>query len=235
MKNYQIVLSDKLLGEFESFKKNRPVDTSLIMRLLNMYKAPHITNIAQLKRIGVEDVPLFMQLVQNGFKDQSLEELAGKTVYKIILEDNRDDYPYVSVSDSKLKNKYTITLAPGDSRANAISHIKGLLENAVDILVYDKYMTNNWKTTKKLFYEIIPRKSLNIFYTEEHLNTKASEIKKTCSEWSVKEDKTNKAYAKLHDRYLVIDRRVEIILTSGFDYLFDSSKELTIVIGEIGS
>lgn len=234
MNNYQIVLSDKLLGEFESFRKNRPVnDTSLFMQLLNMYKAPHITNIAQLKRIGVEDAPLFMQLVQNGFKDQSLEELAGETVYKIILSEEKDDYPYVSVSESRFKNRYTITHSPGDSRKKTIVYLQKLLEKAESIFIYDKHIKTRWQSCIMFFHEIIPKKPLAIFYTEGHLKTKESDIKSIFSGWSVKADRTNKTYSNLHDRYLVIDSKVEIILTSGFDYLFDSSKELTIIINEI--
>ena len=36
-----------------------------------------------------------------------------------------------------------------------------------------------------------------------------------------------------HDRYIMIDNNIEIILTSGIDYLFDTSKDFTYIIREI--
>ena len=40
----------------------------------------------------------------------------------------------------------------------------------------------------------------------------------------------NNNFLNLHDRYLIIDNKIEIILTSGFDYLFDNSKDFTYIV-----
>lgn len=47
-----------------------------------------------------------------------------------------------------------------------------------------------------------------------------------------KPDKTHKNYIKNHDRYIIIDDKLEIILSSGVDYLFDTGKDFTYVIRE---
>lgn len=36
-------------------------------------------------------------------------------------------------------------------------------------------------------------------------------------------------YRHHHDRYLLIDRQMEIVVTSGIDYLFDNDKECTLI------
>lgn len=47
--------------------------------------------------------------------------------------------------------------------------------------------------------------------------------------------KFKRQYRGMHDRYLVIDGEVEIILTSGIDYLFDDEKECTIIVRKLDS
>jgi len=37
----------------------------------------------------------------------------------------------------------------------------------------------------------------------------------------------------LHDRYLIIDGKIEIILTSGIDYLFSDDKECTMIVRKV--
>lgn len=61
--NYSIVLSDELLKEFYNFKHNKSCNNRTVEKLFNYYRAPHITNIEQLKRIGISDTTLFSQLI----------------------------------------------------------------------------------------------------------------------------------------------------------------------------
>ena len=59
--------------------------------------------------------------------------------------------------------------------------------------------------------------------------TRIKLLKNICKDWIIKEDKRN-TYKNYHDRYLLIDDKIEIILTSGFDYLFDENKEFTYIV-----
>jgi hypothetical protein len=44
---------------------------------------------------------------------------------------------------------------------------------------------------------------------------------------------TNPRYRKAHDRYVMIDSKMEVVITSGIDYLFDTNKECTLLVRKI--
>jgi len=64
-----------------------------------------------------------------------------------------------------------------------------------------------------------------------------AELKKICEDWNIKENldgEINNSYNELHDRYIIVDRKIQIILTSGIDYLIDTSKDFTYIIRKLG-
>ncbi|MFK5970661.1 MAG: hypothetical protein QM487_11155, partial [Candidatus Marithrix sp.] len=88
----------------------------------------------------------------------------------------------------------------------------------------------------KVFEEIVkifPEKKLTIIFyknkNKQPSQKKISELTNRCKGWTVKED-TKCTYDDCHDRYLLIDNQIEIILTSGFDYLFDKDKDFTYIV-----
>jgi hypothetical protein len=83
--DYSLVLSDALYREFHAFKHGQSHDSLMVEKLLNLYKPPLLTNIKQLRRIGIEDISLIAALASAGFVDQSLLDLCSKTFYKLIL------------------------------------------------------------------------------------------------------------------------------------------------------
>ena len=94
---YTIVLSDELLKAYYDFKKSKSVEQDIITKLFKYYISGHLTNCKQLETIGVEDEPLKQQLAPEGYIKQTLEELGEKTIYKFILNTERDDYPYINI------------------------------------------------------------------------------------------------------------------------------------------
>ncbi len=98
---FSVALCDDLQREYCRYKNGEDgINRNIINRILRYGAATSITNEAQLARIGyAPDSNLRMQLRKNSLKDQSVEELAGKTIYKIVLSDSRDDFPYVNVMD----------------------------------------------------------------------------------------------------------------------------------------
>jgi len=232
-----LVLSDDLLKEYYAFKHNKGGDSSDIEALLSFYK-PHITNIAQLKRIGITKKPILNRLLASGRTHQThtLLELADITKYKIILDKKRTDYPYVSISKDEIENNFSATYYKNQPRYKAREHIKALLKNAQHIFLYDKYFSNNWNSCnsyKNFFIELVPKKKLTIWYSDNHLVSIESKIKTIHKDWLIKKDSINKNHRDLHDRYIIIDSKIEIILTSGFDYLFDESKDFTYIIRDL--
>ncbi|CAA6811010.1 MAG: Unknown protein [uncultured Sulfurovum sp.] len=233
-----IVLDDELLKEFYEFKHNGSYDNETIQNLLHYYK-PHITNVAQLQRVGINNASLFAQLAQSNLTHQTPRGLCDKTTYKIILHKDKTYYPYVKISEDILENNYTSTFYKNVPRAKAQNHIKALLKDASRIFLYDTSIKKQWDTSKKFFLELVPRKNLNIFYVQfpeykSHLNhldkNHVKELKNICVDWSISKDMSNTEYENLHDRYLIIDSTIEVILTSGFDYLFDENKDFTYIV-----
>jgi hypothetical protein len=236
---YKIVLSDELLKEFYKFKRSSDFDKNLIEKLFNYYTGGELTNVAQLKRIGIDDTRLLSNLSKANpkYRDKTLEELCEETIYKFILNTERDDYPYINIHSDKIERNFTATYTKNESRQKTIEHIKALCKNAQYVFIYDKFI--NEEIIREIA-KILPKKRLNIIHTKIYNdNTKQWELnfsqtqitlfKNICKDWIIKEDRRN-TYKNYHDRYLLIDNQIEIILTSGFDYLFDENKEFTYIV-----
>ena len=224
---YTIVLSDELLKAYYDFKNAKDVDQNIITNLFKYYSR-HLTNIAQLKRIAIKvDDSFRKNLLRKGYTNQTLEELCEKTTYKLILNTEKNDYPYTNINADKIERNFTATYNKNESRDKTIRHIKALCRNAQYIFIYDKYM--NDKVIQKIS-NILPQKKLNIIYKNGQLSqTQISRLKKEGKNWKIQPDNKN-TYNDYHDRYLLIDNNIEIILTSGFDYLFDENKDFTYIV-----
>ena len=72
---------------------------------------------------------------------------------------------------------------------------------------------------------------LSLFFSSDP-GVLASQIKLISSDWKIKKN-TDPLYSNVHDRYLLIDNKIEVVITSGIDYLFDTSKECTLLVREI--
>lgn len=224
---YKIVLSDDLYEELFKFKRNANFNKKILEKLFNYYTGSELTNTAQLQRIKINDTRLASNLAKAGYKNQTLEELCEKTKYKLILNTERNDYPYININADTIERNFTATYNKNESREKIIKHIKALCRNANYIFIYDKHM--NDKVIKKIS-SILPQKKLNIIYKAKQLSqTQISNLKKECKDWKILQDSKN-TYDDYHDRYLLIDNNIEIILTSGFDYLFDENKDFTYIV-----
>ncbi|WP_027390281.1 hypothetical protein [Chrysiogenes arsenatis] len=232
---YRIVLEDDLLQEWYAFKHGKAHDKQCIEKLLHYYKPNHLTNVAQLGRMNVDDSALISQLASNQLISQSLEDLAQQTTYKIILSQHCSDFPRVNIHGDALGNNYVLSFQPGESRAKAHTHLQALLQEAQHIVIYDRYLKDAWGKAKNLF-ALFPRKKLTIELPKldsprlQLDKIHLSELKSMHQEgWTVK---TTATYPNHHDRYILIDNQLEIVITSGIDYLFDASKECTLIIRE---
>lgn len=232
--NAQIAIDDDLLKDFYLFKQGKPCDTKRVMQLLSYYK-PHLTCVDQLKRIGVNDASLLAQLASSDWIHQSIEELAQCTNLKLILTANASDYPYVNVAGGDaIEPNYTGTFK-NVPRSKAILHLKALCQNASSIYIYDpflkKYQERSTQTIMDGIFSLLPRNAITLYCDESSFSQATkSEWKRKNNQLNFRNVDTNSSYKGLHDRYLVIDRKVEIILSSGFDYLFDVQGDFTYVV-----
>jgi len=227
MVHFSIALDDNLFQHFYNFKHGNLYDKAIIERLLSLYKPCHITNVHQLQRLGIDDRPLLMQLTQTGLVSQTLEELTALTFYKILLSDKGTDFPIVNIFNKNLQNNYMITCQPGQDRANVADYLCSLFKGARNVMICDQYLGRNWSSSKKIF-SLFPKKTLSIFFVHEIEQQQKTELKNMCGSWRIKKN-IEFSYQNLHDRYLLIDKAMEIIITSGIDYLFDKSKECTVI------
>ena len=205
----------------------------MIEALLNLYKPKYITNIAQLKRINIDDTPLFSALAQQGGQKDSLEEMSKKTLYKLILSDDNNVFPYINIFNDEFENTFSSTQYKNNSRDKIKEHLQALLKDATNVFIYDKYFKDNWERTKE-FFQLAPKKNLTFFYKENHFDQQMiTEAKRICNQWKFKQDTATSTHTYLHDRYLRIDSKLEIIFTSGFDNLFDTSTDLTYIVRKL--
>lgn len=229
--NYSLVLSDSLYKEFHAFKHGRPHDAMLVEKMLHLYKPPLLTNFSQLKRLGIDDKPLINGLVSAGFINQDLDELSKHTLYKLILSHDCCDFPYVDINGDPIRSNYTLTCELGEKRSKIHAWLKALLAKASWVVLHDPYIIENWSTTKRFFENFFPFKPLTIHCTSSIPKEKIKEIKGVCEHWKLpRNEAVVRDFRKKHDRYLIIDNQVQVIMTSGIDYLFDEDKECTVIV-----
>ena len=140
MSEYSLVLSDELLKAYFEFKQGKLNNPRIIERLLNYYHSPHLTNVKQLQRIN-EGQDLLPQLAAQGFNVQTLENLVNQTYYKLILNTENSDYPYVNINNDKVEKNFSLTFRQGENRDKAIQLITALCADAKFILIFDKYFS----------------------------------------------------------------------------------------------
>jgi hypothetical protein len=255
--NGKVVLSDQLLVCYETYHANYSTEVApktirrRFERLLSSFEPPYITNLTQLKRIK-SDLPFerYQRLVEQfaniSIKDQSLEDMALMTTYKLILTDDgsQTELPYLNIKHKNMQKPYAVSLAAEQSRQALIIYLRTLCSSAQTVLICDNYIGKNWARTQSFFTQILPRKALNIEFVDTASTTSvhpqyynrqfitADYAKTIWSQWQVNK-KEQTQYNNRHDRYLLIDNKLEVMLSSGFDYLFNHNKEITCVFREV--
>ena len=242
MNGYSLVLENELLLEFEKFKRGLRCDKDIIEGILNYYKPAHLINKVQIEFLEENGITIDddekMLLLQSGFANLDLRQLSLQTRYKIILSSTNIDFPSVCIKNDKIQNVYTATFKATESRNKALEHFKALLSNADRILIYDKYINKNGF---EHFYTNCCHPSLNIIVSDEIFPNSRDASKKTdiityCNQYQQIQMQSINRYPQdsTHDRYILIEYSgnifMEIILTSGFEYLANTDKDFTYII-----
>jgi hypothetical protein len=228
---FSMCCEDDLLQEFIKFKHGESVNNDTIEKFLHYYK-PKI--LPTKEQFSILDNDLKSELVSSTHIYDDLSKALLKTIYKICLSNTKNDFPYVNINGDEIENNLTGTFK-SSSRGKAIAHIKALLENANYIVIYDQYMGNNFKSFKDFIEQCIPQKRLTLECFGLNQDQKTT-IKQIHNSYTVKDYSANNIspYQNgFHDRYILIDRKVEIILTSGIDYLMNNKKDFTYIIRKL--
>ncbi len=244
-RTYKVVLDDSLYEEYNAYKSpknDKLFSMDKIAQILKFSGGDILTNYAQYNRIDIpkEEAKQSALLKDTTNKNKSLMELAKGTEYKIILTDdkNKKNYPYVNINEDEIEMVLGGFIMRGMSRAKALDHIKNICADARNVVVYDNYFSGSDAKTQnnvKLLISILPtNRKLNIIYHQDpingpHFSDKCIDmINALAPKWSL----TDRVLPNHHDRYIVIDGKTEIILTSGFDHINNTITEFSYIIRE---
>lgn len=247
--DFSLAIDDDLANELCKFRSNQQCDVDIVEKTLHYYKVHPIFSKSYFTKYYT-DITMQRNLIQSNasINWDSIETISKNTIYKVILSSQRDvKFPYVSIYDDRIENNFTATFFKNEPREKALNHLKSLLENAKYIFVYDLYLVNNWDSFISFAQECFPKTQLNIFYPKEiDSNSKANPniVKLTqqqCSEiiqvgqslWSFKPDRNHQGFNNLHDRYLIIDNKIEVIFTSGIHHLINTDKDFTYIVRQL--
>lgn len=247
---YKLVLDNRLLILFERFKDGgfkEEIDNQKVIRLLSRIKLPYITNATQVEACKAELPTEFYESVQPGLvasatPGQTLEDLAQLTLHRIILTDTAKRFPYTNIDSSTFDANFSMTCHAAGPRDELLSHIKHLVDKAIRIHIIDIYL-----------HEAITRGNCNIetLFSDPAMEIVCYDIPKkrglpvnyrSLSSYLKSKKVTNKVIPKninfdnMHDRYLEIEHsthKYKILLSSGFEYLFCTKKEITCVFKEM--
>lgn len=250
--NGTLVLTDELLILLENHhclernEMHNKAERKRYNKLIKAYEPSYATNYDQLIRIKDQINPIrYQRLIEpiaknRGPKDESLKDLAQKTLFKLILtaDKNQKELPYYNIDQNNPCKALTYQCKSNESREPLKQYLQKLCQNAKKVLICDNYFASNWDKTQSLLLNTLPRKSLTIEYVETAQNTASTNNSENFNglnihnDWAIEEN-TDPQWQNRHDRYLIIDDKIEVLLSSGFDYLYRLNKELTCVFREI--
>lgn len=248
--NYSFVLEDELFREYHKYMNPEECvgegdiyNSRVIKELLSYHIKPFLYNKAQAERLNIY-MPreLEIQLQHKGVNNLRLEELAAHTFYQGILSTSKDSFPYVNIrsSSEKIRTVVAGSYYARESRQKAISHIKSLCKDAKEIVVFDKYLSATTSANAlDALSRILPQnKEVRIvIHNRDEYGGNGSIIydykdveRRLCGfyAWTIEEKELR--VNSHHDRYLVIDGKREIVVSSGFSYLGDDQKDVTYII-----
>ncbi len=246
-----IVLEEKLVEAFFDFYEDKKsVDKDLKLKLFRFLKPFNITR-EQLEKYysKISKLPDAMKIqamlnneywfvakkedfqdfsMENPFSAEIMEKLVEKSCYKILLVQQynaNSTIKEVNINELTAQFPYVEKIKKSESKKIAQAHLINLMKHAYKIEIIDRYCHKVLTQIQNLLKQANCLDTCDItIYTESTGNMSFALIDKKIKIKPYKD--------KLHDRYLIIDDKVEIILSSGFQYLFDDKKELTYIITE---
>jgi hypothetical protein len=246
-----LVLEDSLLIEYLMFSNNKNYNSYKVKKLFK-YCKPHISNISQLDRVkdNLPNIPLKRlksQLANKRLVNCNLLDLVQKTKIKIILSENKNNFPYVIINNDEFENNYTATYNRGENRKKVLKHIKSLIKSSDKIEIYDKYLLNDNQRNNteienhfsvKLISQIINNDiEFKVFCSNSSYNhsetvkisDRISFLKGLCDNFTFNHQNLNN-----HDRYIKIYKNnkqiYEIILSSGVYNILNKNKDFTYIL-----
>lgn len=244
MADMNVVLDDNLYQIYHFFKNRddeslKDLKTDKISKILHFSGNSVLTNLAQIDRLGLKiDGGFRKRLNYMTSKRHSLIELSKNTIYKIVLTDDtsKRDFPYVNINGDQIEMVLGGFVMQNQSREKAIDHLKSLCADAREIILYDRFFASDVSKENQnieILKNILPE-SRNITISYHKRGTESAHISEEGvaklsndrPRWNLQD----KLLKDNHDRYIIINNQIEIILTSGFDYLSNTGKEISYIV-----
>ncbi len=244
-----IVLEESLINEFFKFYYKDEYDEKIILNLFNHFKPFLITN-KQIEKIFPNDEILqkilstqipyceYIDTDNEPYSDEFYKEMLEKSKYKILLKKHHSsfsslNYHTICIEDNPT-HIYAKKFESSEKRDNAKKHIISLIKNADEITIIDKYLYNDTVIDNLLSWFISNdlKKDITINLQNGEQELQQTHIKQKFKKQGY-DDITCKTIDKnTHDRYIIIDKKISINLTSGVAYLFNNKKDFTYIISE---
>ena len=228
-RKYGMVLDHSLFVEYWKFRRGEGYNEPLVQKILTYFHNEFLTNVGQFEHNKVQiDRRFKYDLAKNGFISQNLQELAALTTYKIILTEGQTNFPYVNIDECRFKPAITTFYAGDAERQAALDYLRNLCQGAKNsILLYDGYINVAHNLDGLLKY-ILPNKKIQFIFSHDKIDAAhRAELQRTHDKLMFK---NIGGVPPHHDRYLIIDDSIEVVLTSGFEYLQNQRKEISLVI-----
>lgn len=244
-----IVLEESLLNEFFKFYYGDSYNKETIHNLFYHFKPFVITNEQIINYFSNDDIALqkalttqipYCECIDTSselYSNQFYKEMLEKSKYKILLTNNSISLNTLDCHKICIKDKpthiYAKKFESGSNRDNAKKHIISLMKNANKITIIDKFL-----------YKDNVINNLISWFNENNLNKEINFIlkgqKSQLSRNTITSRFNNEGYNvtcklindTIHDRYIIIDDKISINLTSGLEYLFKTNKDFTYIISE---
>ncbi len=244
----KVAIDDELYIEYFRFKHGKSQRQNLVDKLFSHLKMPFVQAPCQYLRCEPNlpdaaklSTAMKTQLLATGSPDKTEQQLAEASLYQLILTNDKHKmlFPYLNINQPGVELNYSKTCSPNESRAQLLTHLTALCTDAHKVVICDDYLFGEWSqaiSTEKLFDDILPKKTLNIEFVTGHKKAKKRAIGKKYKDWSITAY-SGTLYSKdsNHDRYLLIEKphvTIEAMLSSGFLYLWKTTKEITCVFRE---
>jgi len=246
----KVVLCDELYSIykralFSGISRLSKSEFKMYEKLVSNIELDILTNFAQIQRcVKEQKLPqvisddLQPSLIISANSDVELAVLAQDTFFKLVItcNDTQRAPPFFNLTHSPIRRLYSITCLHNQSRDYLVAQLKVVMRNADKILICDKYFSENTRNNK--FFDLLPSKKLTIEYVQNAPRDRYSNANfiddniRAASGWT-KVQNRDPRFQQSHDRYLIVDDKLEIMLSSGYDYLWNQAKEITCVFREL--
>ena len=233
-----VILSDKLVKCYLDFCNGRIHDSKLIEKLL-MAIQPFLVSKRILEENGINQqmqgqISRRYPLIKIVSSDD-IDELISQSKLKLLLVDDNTTYTFSSYNILNSKHRgfhYAISLSAGDDRIELTNYLKELLNQANTITIVDRYFAatrTQFDKNKSCFQKIIPSSAVTTLKYDHNKNRDAIGVKSELQALSHSVLNHESIGNQVHDRYIETST-LKISLSSGFEYLTNTRKELLVLV-----